>query len=130
MSSQRDPELAQELAAAVETRRELGAAYDEELVDSFVEKVNLRIDATVDKRVRRRLAEQQLPVGARGGGPGRAEPRGPGGPLGLAVASLLLAIPLSAIAASHVGLAGLFVAWSGIVGVNACYALSRRGDHE
>lgn len=127
MSTRGDAELAQEFAATVQTRRELGEAYDEELVDAFVEKVDQRIEAVVDKRVRRRLAEQQLTGG--GDGPARRpEFRGPGGPLGLALASLVLAIPLSAIAATHVGPLGLLVAWAGIVGVNGCYAFSRRAD--
>ncbi|NJQ06250.1 hypothetical protein [Streptomyces lonarensis] len=130
MSSRRDPDLAQDLAAAVETRRELGEAYDQELVEAFVAKVDQRIDAVVDKRVRRRLAEHQAAGGGRGGAAGRPEFRGPSGPLGLALASLLLAIPLSAIAAAHVGPLGLVVAWAGIVGINACYAMSRRVDQQ
>lgn len=130
MSTRGDAELAQEFAATVQTRRELGEAYDQELVDAFVEKVDQRIDAVVDKRVRRRLAEQQLSGGGRAGGAGRPDFRGPSGPLGLALASLLLAIPLSAIAAVHVGPLGLVVAWGGIVGINACYAMARRVDQE
>ncbi|RKN37371.1 hypothetical protein [Streptomyces hoynatensis] len=130
MTSPRDPELNHDtdlrgdLDAAVETRKELGPAYESELVESFLEKVEQRIDGTVDKRVRRQLAEQQMVI-ARGGRSASGEPQGPGAAFGLAALSLVLAIPLSAIAAVQVGLAGLLVCWGGIVGVNACYALIR-----
>ncbi|HEV7628124.1 MAG TPA: hypothetical protein VGO89_16640, partial [Streptomyces sp.] len=40
----------------------------------------------------------------------------------LAVASLVLAVPLSAIAAVNTGLSGLLVCWGGIVAVNAVQA--------
>ncbi len=46
--------------------------------------------------------------------------------LGLAIASLGIGIPLTAIASSTGGLIGLVVSWVGIVGVNAVYAWSRR----
>ncbi|MCA1224427.1 hypothetical protein LCE31_40190, partial [Streptomyces sp. 8L] len=60
-----DPELKKELNATLQARRELGEEYDSALVDSFLEKVENRLDGTMDKRVRRELAEQQLVV-ARG----------------------------------------------------------------
>ncbi|MDT0441662.1 MULTISPECIES: hypothetical protein [unclassified Streptomyces] len=117
-----DSDLRRDLEAAVQTRKELGETYESELVDSFLEKVEQRIDSTVDKRVRRQLAEQQMVI-ARGGrapqGPG--DGHGPGAAFGLAALSLVLAIPLSAIAAVQTGLAGLLTCWGGIVGVNACY---------
>lgn len=47
--------------------------------------------------------------------------------LGLAIASLGIGIPLTAIASGTGGLTGLVVSWIGIVGVNAVYAWSRRG---
>ncbi|MET2714368.1 hypothetical protein ABXV03_01330 [Streptomyces harbinensis] len=130
-----DPELATDLDAAVQTRKELGDAYESELIASFLEKVEQRIDTAVDKRVRRQVAEQQMVV-ARGGRP-EGGPRtgagyeGPGAAFGLAAVSLVLAIPLSAIAAVNLGLPGLLVCWGGIVGVNACFtvgmALRRSG---
>ncbi|MDT0309399.1 hypothetical protein RM780_20900 [Streptomyces sp. DSM 44917] len=120
----RDTDLRKDLDAAVQTRRELGETYEPELVESFLEKVEQRIAATVDKRVRRQLAEHQMVV-ARGGRPpagGGEGVQGPGAAFGLAALSLVLAIPLSAIAAVQTNLAGLLVCWGGIVGVNACYA--------
>ncbi|TDC11087.1 hypothetical protein E1265_30375 [Streptomyces sp. 8K308] len=127
-----DVDLRSELEAAVQTRKELGEGYESELVDSFLGKVEQRIDATVDKRVRRQLAEQQMVI-ARGGRPAAAqgEASGPGVAFGLAALSLVLAIPLSAIAATQAGVSGLLLCWGGIVGVNACYvahgALRRGG---
>ena len=123
----RDPELKQDLDAAVQTRKELGDAYESALVDSFLEKVEQRIDSTVDRRVRRQVAEQQLVIGGRERTGSPTEYRGPGPAFGLAALSLVLAIPLSAIAAVQVGLPGLLIAWAGIVGVNACYNGGTRG---
>ncbi|MFE0688412.1 hypothetical protein ACFV0Z_09735 [Streptomyces xiamenensis] len=140
-----DPEPAHDLDAAVQTRpqtssggapREPGSTYESALIESFLEKVEQRIDATVDKRVRRQVAEQQMVV-ARGGQPEGIQRsgsvlEGPAGAFALAVVSLVLAVPLSAIAAANLGLAGLVVCWGGIVGINACYTVGgslRRSDH-
>ncbi|WP_062216409.1 hypothetical protein [Streptomyces sp. NBRC 109706] len=139
MTSGRDPELnrdsdlKRDLEAAVQTRRELGEGYESELVDSFLEKVEQRIDSTVDKRVRRQVAEQQMVIARGGRPPGSADTQGPGVAFGLAALSLVLAIPLSAIAAAQTGLAGLLVCWTGVVGVNACFlghTLLRGGDEQ
>ncbi|TDC71939.1 hypothetical protein [Streptomyces hainanensis] len=130
-----DADLRGDLEAAVQTRKELGESYEAELIDSFLGKVEQRIDATVDKRVRRQLAEQQMVV-ARGGRPSagpQAESQGPGVAFGLAALSLVLAIPLSAIAAAQGGVSGLLLCWAGIVGVNACYVAQvalRRDEHK
>ncbi|MGW7521187.1 hypothetical protein ACWGJ2_36985 [Streptomyces sp. NPDC054796] len=123
----RDPELKRELDASLQTRKELGPEYEDELVDSFLEKIEQRLDGVVDKRVRRQLAEQQMVV-ARGsarpapGAQPHTYPDGLGARVGLAVASLVLAIPLSAIAVVNGGLPGLLVCWAGVVGVNAVQA--------
>ncbi len=44
----------------------------------------------------------------------------------LAILSMVMGIPLSAIASGNAGLAGLLVAWVGIVLVNVVYAWGRR----
>ncbi|OKH97667.1 hypothetical protein A6A06_31260 [Streptomyces sp. CB02923] len=115
-----DPELKKELDATLQTRKELGPEYESELVESFLEK----LDKTVDQRVRRQFAEQQMQV-ARGAQPPRRRPA-PGGGFGerygFASVSLVLAIPLSAIGAVNAGLVGLLVSWAGIVGVNVVHA--------
>ncbi|MEU8683821.1 hypothetical protein [Streptomyces sp. NPDC048611] len=118
-----DPELRKELDATLQTRKELGPEYETELLESFLEK----LEAGVDRRVRRQLAEQQIQV-ARGTLP----PRRAGGGrefwerFGFAAFSLLLAIPLSTVAAAYAGLAGLLVTWAGIVGVNAVHGSRTR----
>ncbi|NLU75853.1 hypothetical protein HCC61_24920 [Streptomyces sp. HNM0575] len=122
----RDPELRRELDATLQTRRELGQEYDEELISSFLEKFDKRLETVVDNRLRRQAAEQQMLIargGARAsaGGASPAYPEGMG-PRLLAVASLVLAVPLSAIAAVNTGLPGLLVCWAGVVGVNAVQA--------
>lgn len=127
MDSSSGGELKKDLDATVQARRELGPEYEDELVEGFLEK----LDTAVERRVRRQLAERQMEVargqghGLRGGAPGSASPAYPAGlgpRLWLAVTSLVLAIPLSAIAAVNTGLPGLLVCWGGIVGVNALQA--------
>ncbi|WSQ09715.1 hypothetical protein OG604_19190 [Streptomyces sp. NBC_01231] len=116
----RDTELKKELDATLQARRELGEEYESALVDSFLEKVDQRIDGAVERRVRRQMAEQQM-VAARGS-------RSPqttdswGERYGFGIVSLVLALPLSAIGAGVTGLPGLLTTWAGIVGVNAFQA--------
>ncbi|MEV7088342.1 hypothetical protein AB0O07_21040 [Streptomyces sp. NPDC093085] len=120
----RDPELKKDLDATLKARRDLGAEYDSALVDSFLEKVDQRLDSEVDRRVRRQFAEQQMTV-ARGGRPSSA----PGGAdgfwerYGVGLVSLVLAVPLTAIAVANAGFKGLVVCWVGIVAVNAVHAV-------
>jgi hypothetical protein len=116
----RDAELKKELDATLHARRELGEEYESALVDSFLEKVEQRLDGAVDRRVRRQLAEQQMVV-ARGASAPRSGDSW-GERFGFGIISLILAIPLSAIGATQAGLPGLFVTWAGIVGVNAFQA--------
>ncbi|MFI1798961.1 hypothetical protein ACH427_16670 [Streptomyces sp. NPDC020379] len=114
------PELRKELEATLQTRRELGPDYEPELIDGFLEKVDHKLDEAIDRRVRRHLAEAQMSV-ARGARPGAAGPGDGrfGERFGFAAISLVLAIPLTAIAVANTHLAGLVVCWAGIVGVNA-----------
>ncbi|MEV8423224.1 hypothetical protein [Streptomyces niveus] len=116
----RDPELTKELDATLQARRELGPEYESALIESFLEKLDQRLDSTTDRRVRRQLAEQQMVV-ARGARPPSTGDSF-GDRYGFAVVSLVLAIPLSAIAVVNADFAGLCVAWLGIVGVNAAHA--------
>ncbi|KUL42626.1 hypothetical protein ADL22_14080 [Streptomyces sp. NRRL F-4489] len=116
-----DSDLRTDLDAALRTRAELGPEYEAELVESFLEK----LDRNVERRVRRQVAEQQVQVarGHRppGAGSGRSEfwER-----FAVAVVSLVLAVPLTAIAVVNAGLVGLVVCWAGVVGVNAVHGLA------
>ncbi|MGW1807723.1 hypothetical protein [Streptomyces sp. NPDC002078] len=116
----RDTDLGKELDATLQTRRELGEEYESALVDSFMEKVDQRIDGAVERRLRRTLAEQRMQT-ARGNRPGDGADSW-AERFGLAVVSLVLAIPLSAIGAYNAGLSGLLISWGGVVGVNLVQA--------
>lgn len=116
-----DAELKKELAATLHARRELGEEYESALVDSFLEKVDQRIDGAVDRRVRRQVAEQQMVV-ARGSRAPRSTDSW-GERYGFGLVSLVAAIPLSGIGGGVADLRGLFVTWAGIVGVNLAWAL-------
>jgi hypothetical protein len=116
-----DVELKKELNATLQARRELGDEYESALVDSFLEKVDQRIDGAVERRVRRQLAEQQMVV-ARGSRGPKAANDSWGERFGFGIVSMVLAIPLSAIGGGIAHLPGLLVAWAGIVGVNAVQA--------
>ena len=120
----RDPELKKELSATLQARKDLGEEYESELVDSFMEKMTERVDSHVEQRVRRELAQQQTSFARadrRPIGPPRPGPRF--ARYGFAGFTLIVAIPLSAISASLAGTSGLFIAWAGIVGVNAAQVL-------
>ncbi|MFE4372321.1 hypothetical protein ACFRMN_29640 [Streptomyces sp. NPDC056835] len=122
----RDPELKKELDATLQARNELGADYEPALIESFLEKVEQRMDGMTDRHVRRRLAEQQM-VAARGGAPRPAGPgEGFGERFGFGIISLVLAIPLTAIAVTNADLKGLVVCWLGIVAVNVVHAARGR----
>ncbi|MET7455126.1 hypothetical protein ABZT03_25155 [Streptomyces sp. NPDC005574] len=117
----RDTELKKELNATLQARRELGEDYESALVDSFLEKVDQRIDDAVERRLRRQFAERQM-VAARGSRSPQATDSW-GERFGFGIVSLVLAIPLSAIGGGVAHLPGLLVAWAGIVGVNAFQAV-------
>ena len=120
----RDPELKKELDATLQARGDLGAEYESALIESFLEKIEQRLDSTVDRRVRRQLAEQQMVVARGNRAP--SDPGGFGERFGFGIISLIMAIPLSAIASAQADLPGLVVAWLGIVGVNVVHASAIR----
>ncbi|CAM5231391.1 MULTISPECIES: hypothetical protein [Streptomyces] len=121
-----DPNLRKDLDATVRARRELGDDYDSALVESFLEKVEQRIDDAVDRRVRRRLAERQMATARETRRPKPADSWGER--YGFALITLVLAIPLSAIAGAVAGLSGMVVTWLGIVGVNGVQAVRLHPD--
>jgi hypothetical protein len=110
----------EEIRAAAETYSELGPGYRDAVIESFLD----RIGGEIDARVAARLAAQQPPTRQRRGS-------GSGSPLALAVISMVLGIPISAIAVaagSHpAGALGLIVVWLAIAAINLGYAMSPRG---
>jgi hypothetical protein len=95
----------EDLQASIEARRELGHDHEPELVESFV------------ARIEERLAKRQ---------PARTPARRGGreGSFILAVVSMGVGIPLTAIALTNGGLAALLIVWLGIVLVNLGYQRS------
>ncbi|MFF2142555.1 hypothetical protein [Kitasatospora sp. NPDC058190] len=128
----RQDDLRRDLDATLQARKELGKEYEEELVDSFMKRLDARLDSRVDRSVADRMddyapsyrdRDRDRGRDRRGWAPGRSGNR-------LAVVSLALGIPLTAIASnpSGGGFAGLLVCWAGIVGVNFAAALGNRRD--
>lgn len=111
----------EEIRAAAETYSELGPGYRDAVIESFLD----RIGGEIDARVAARLAALQ-PVSARQG-----RHSGSGSPLALAVISMVLGIPISAIAVAAgrhpAGALGLIVVWLAIAVINLGYAMSPHG---
>jgi hypothetical protein len=109
----------EDIRAAAETHHELGPAYQDAVIESFLDKVGREIDARVDAR----LAQQQVAQP-----PARDRRGGSGSPLALAVVSLVFGIPISAIAVAAgthpAGLTGLIVVWMAITAINIAYNVS------
>jgi hypothetical protein len=99
----------EELKAAILARTELGTELEPQVIEGFVDRIEQRLE-----ELRR---EAKL---ARKGQKDRSDFS-----LALAIVSLGVSIPLTAIAGGTVGLAGILVVWLGIVLVNFAYA--RRG---
>ena len=114
----------EEIRAAAETYSELGPGYRDAVIESFLDKVGGEIDA----RVAARLATlAPMPGSTRRQRRGSAS----GSPLALAAVSMVLGIPISAIAvaagAHPAGALGLIVVWMAIAAINLGYAISTRG---
>ncbi len=107
--SARDPLVPRdELHAAFEARRELGADLEPEVVDAFLARIEQRLDRRLDERLGKRRTYRDA---------GDEQRR-----FALALISLAVAVPLTAIAVSGAGLVALLVVWLGIVGVNLAFA--------
>jgi hypothetical protein len=109
-------DIRQDMRATIEARRDLGPDYEAALVESFVE----RLDESIARRVR---AEMHA-TGAR---PYPPPPpyKGGNGSIPIALGSMGLGIPLTAIASESAGAPGLLLVWGGIVAINFAHAISR-----
>ncbi|MFI6290778.1 hypothetical protein ACIBEJ_04295 [Nonomuraea sp. NPDC050790] len=105
--------LRDELQATLDARRDLGPEYEQALVESFVE----RLDATIAARVRAELD-------AHGARPGKQHKSNTSTMVPIALGSLGLSIPLTAIAGSAAGPAGLGMVWLMIIVVNIVAAVA------
>ncbi|WP_226899553.1 hypothetical protein [Nonomuraea phyllanthi] len=108
--------LRDDLQATLDARRDLGPEYEAALVESFVE----RLDATIAARVRAELDHH-------GAAPHKKSTPG-SAMIPIALGSMGIGIPLTAIAAGNAGLVGLTITWIAIVIINvaAAGAIMRR----
>jgi hypothetical protein len=101
-----------ELDAAIKARRELGDEYEPEVVDAFIERVEKRI-------------EKQL----RGSKPARRQSEARGSITPLALGSIALGIPITAVALSNAhgggGIVVAIIAWIAIALINIAAAYRR-----
>ncbi len=108
----------EEIRAAAETYKELGSDYQDAVIESFLDRVTREIDTRVDAR----LAQQQV---VQPPAPHRHRPSG--SPMTLAIISMVLGIPISAIAVAAgthpAGALGLIVVWFAIAIINVAYAV-------
>ena len=99
-----------DIEAALETRRELGARYDAELVDGFAE----RIERAVERRVADRTTLEQRRTASVAGAGGRQ--------LALGIISLVAFIPISIVLGLNDQGFALLMALGAILGVNVAHA--------
>lgn len=101
-----------DIEATLDVRRERGAQIEPALVDAMAHKIEAtvrrRFDAEVAERRRREVVDRS----------------GNGGRIAVAVVSLIMGVPLTAIALDA-GLLALTVVWTGIALVNIALGLRR-----
>jgi hypothetical protein len=103
-----------EIEAALETRRELGARYDAELVEGFAE----RIERAVQDRTATELARRQRADAATSAAGIRQ--------LALGIVSLVACIPLALALGLNGEVGALVIVLSAIVAVNWAHAMASR----
>jgi hypothetical protein len=99
-----------ELEAAVAARHELEPEHEQALVESFLDRIGGAIDARIDERMAQTKGTRKTPKGGSG----------------IAVESIVLGIPITAIAGGEAGIAGIVAVWAGIALVNFANVLRRR----
>jgi hypothetical protein len=124
-------ETRDDLRAAVAARRDLGEEYEPEVIDAFMDRLDARIAGRVDQELAARSATgpyqnpyqnqhqpAQVPL---------APHKGDSAATWVALASLVLGVPITAIATENAGIFGAMVAWAGIATVNVAHAIGRWG---
>jgi hypothetical protein len=112
-------ELRRDAEAAFAARMELGPEYTEYVAANLAERVeDLAEERAVELRQQAELANRAQ----------AAEQTGRGRQFALAIVSMVMGIPITAISASEVepSIIGVAVAWAGIVGVNWVHARTLR----
>lgn len=108
MSNDPDKVGHDDIEAMLGVRQEMGEEITPALVDSMAEQI--------ERVVQQRTAEVRGELERRVAGP--SPHVSPSSRVAVAVVSLVMAIPLTAIAADLTGLIGTLIVWLGIVGVN------------
>jgi hypothetical protein len=109
-------DAARDLAEAIAVRQEGGSASADVLAQNFLGQVQRDIDAQVDRRLKQYLEEQRKPASG-------AQDKEL--VLGMALGSMGIGVPLSAIAAYFGGFPGLLVVWIGIILINVAWSQRR-----
>ena len=99
----------EEAAAALGARAELGAELEPQVVDAFVERIERRLEERLTREAAARSSNKHE----------RARS------FVIALVSLSVGIPITAIALSNGGLVALAIVWAGIVLVNMAVARAR-----
>ena len=108
-----------EFEAALSARKDLGPEMEPALVESFAEKVVAEIRRQQAMRPGPGMSQTLIPAGQ-----GRVQRHNRSySAMGLAITSMVLAIPLTAIALIFGGPLMGILAWAGIVGINFAAAL-------
>ncbi len=102
----------EELEVAIHARRELSSEHEQEIVDGFLERVGQSIDARVDERIARHEDDEDEGYD--------------GGAVTIAIGSIALGIPITAVAGNSAGLGGVVAAWIGIAAINVWHSLRWR----
>ncbi len=111
-----------EAEAALQTRHELGRDYEPAIVDSFVDRIDRAIELRVSEEVGRRVKGADETARALA----KAASERSKFSLALAIVSLGISIPLTAISAALVGMQAVIFVWVAIVMVNLIFALGSR----
>lgn len=124
-SQGRNPELADDAAAALAARRELGPEYDDVIAAGLADRVEQIVAARASQPTQQ---VQPYPSSSPEQTHKEIEEKSTSSNQSfvLGIVSLGAGIPITAIAAEQGGLPGLIVAWAGIVGVNVANGLTQR----
>lgn len=114
-----------EAEAALETRRELGRDYEPAIVDSFVDRLDKVIQQRVDEAVAKQGSAQDATAAAIKARTS-LEKTHANNRLALIIVSMGMGIPLTAIAGSFMGPAGIVLVWTSIVLLNIVFSLGNR----
>ncbi|HET6758855.1 MAG TPA: hypothetical protein VFH20_06215 [Propionibacteriaceae bacterium] len=112
-------ELRRDAEAALAARMELGPEYTEYVAEGLAERIEDIAEARAAE-LRQQILEASRAQAAEQSGRGRQ--------LALAIVSMVMGIPITAISASEVdpSIIGIAISWTGIVGVNWIHARSLR----